>query len=721
MNIEVLLDRHGDLPVPPGYQVIASEVEFLRYATDDLPLLIRGENLCAWAETFYALRGRPCRHQESLSAVLQHTFPALSEAQSGQLAQEIGLASVSVDQISAVFVLNKCYPTDFSLWQGHPSLSHAASWLLWMYSHSPNEAERIILQSLALSFEMKARSTSVERAYQVMNKDQAKTSIYIWLGLLDGGQEKVSVEFPLTLPDPLLNEIKFAWNLLLVETQGLYFEQMLKFPLSIFLRQELAYLAAQYYLTNNEHLTREMLQRLQPYLLSQEITALEKHLAIPEPDALPEQESQVLHWFQFQYLPYRRWQARYGKDEARARVRHHAHVFAKWYLENYPRWVLQSKWISFQQTAQLRNNTNAVTFCVILDGLPAWDAEDFARTVSGKIERLQLRQKDYCFTSLPTVTEFAKDALLKGVPPQLAPNYQALGKILPDKASPSQGLKNAQPGELIFWRVSQPDEAYHFEADAKRERQVRAELDSIIQALSEVVETLPQSIPLQVIVTTDHGRLLNPKSSRRLPVPDGMQVHGRVAWGSFSHAFDESGFIIDEDAGWIIVHGERFEMKPNLLIALGEDTFSSDNEKTRTDPYPHGGLFPEEAIIPWFVFERDAQQPNLQIKVSGKGEAESTGSLNISVNNASRIMVECLSITLSNNAQVKGSWQIAPLSQTEFNTQIAHWPTKADLPTVSLLFRQPNGVTFTIEIAAALEVNSLYDSKNDSLLKDLEL
>lgn len=62
---EVLLDRQGDLPAPSGYHVIDSEVEFLRHATDDTSLLIRGERLCAWAEAFYRLRERPFHHQES--------------------------------------------------------------------------------------------------------------------------------------------------------------------------------------------------------------------------------------------------------------------------------------------------------------------------------------------------------------------------------------------------------------------------------------------------------------------------------------------------------------------------------------------------------------------------------------------------------------------------------------------------------------------------------
>ncbi len=81
MRAEVLLDCEGDLAVPAGYQVIKSEVDFLRHALADTPLLVRGRRLCAWAESFYALRGRPYRYQESLRTALQRVFPELTQEQ----------------------------------------------------------------------------------------------------------------------------------------------------------------------------------------------------------------------------------------------------------------------------------------------------------------------------------------------------------------------------------------------------------------------------------------------------------------------------------------------------------------------------------------------------------------------------------------------------------------------------------------------------------------
>ncbi|MGB9619011.1 MAG: hypothetical protein ACPL7K_01210, partial [Armatimonadota bacterium] len=631
-------------------------------------------------------------------------------------------AAASSDQISARFVLQQCYPNDFVIWQGSPSREHAARWLLWLYSNQPDEAELIVLRHFAQPLKHQAGDQPEAQAYEAVNAQQARTLLDTWLGLGEKAPGGLG-EFPMEIPASLLSEAKSQWMKRLIETNGTYFEKMLSVPLPLALRQELAQLSAQFYEQHPQQLTNDVIRRLQPYLTTQRLAALEERVPPPEPAPLPDEEQTVLDWFQVDYLPYRRWQARHGDDQSRKNVLLYGRTFARWYLTRYPQWLLDPGWLSFQQVSRLRETAHAqsvLVFCVILDGLPAWDAEDFARAVSARIERLQLQQRSYCFAPLPTVTEFAKDALLKGVPPRLAPEYPPLGTILPDNASPVHDLENGQLGGLVFWRIAQPDAAYHFEPDAKRERQVRAELEAILQAVQEVVETLSPGIPLQIVVTTDHGRLLNPESPRRLPIPSGMQAHGRVAWGKLDQQFDASGFSIVEDAGWIAVHGERFAMLHDMLIAVGEDSFQ--NAKSGSEPYPHGGLFPEEAIVPWFVFERDAQQPDISVTVSGRGEADNRGTMMISMINPGQISLECLMVTLSHGAQVNGLWSVPPLQKTEFTVSLCPWPVKADLATLkaTFLLRQPSGRTFTVEVTPSFEVQVLYE-RDDSILKDLDL
>jgi len=397
MNTEVVFDCAGDLPVPPGYQVIESEVGFLHHALADTPLLIRGKRLCAWAESFYALRGRPYRHQESPCAALQRVFPELTQEQATALARKMGTTALSLDQISSRFVLERCYPNDSDIWQGDPSRQHAAHWLLWLHAHRPEQAESIILRHFAQHLRQRAGNQPEAQIYQAVNDQQAKTWLDAWLGL----SEQVPIglgEFPLEVPDSLLSEMKSIWRKRLIETDGAFFERMLSVPLPLVLRQELALLAAQIYEQHPQQLTNDVIRRLQPYLTTQRLAALEERVPPSEPGPLPDDEQAVLDWFRVEYLPYRRWQARHGDEQSREKVCLHGRAFARWYLTHYPRWLMDPGWLSFQEASRLRERSQDVlVFCVVLDGLPAWDAEDFARAASAKIERLQLQQRSYRF------------------------------------------------------------------------------------------------------------------------------------------------------------------------------------------------------------------------------------------------------------------------------------------------------------------------------------
>jgi len=716
MSAKILLDPAGGLPAPQGVQVIESEVDFLRHAVSDQALLIRGARLCQWAQDFYALRGVPTQIIESPCTALQRTF-SLSPEQAAELAEKMGQEHLSSGELSTDFVLNACFPADDTLWQGSPSPQHAARWLLWLLEHTPSEAEAAVLKKFASKAEMRAGESSIRELYRAANAAEAETLLLRWLGAKKGASHAWG-EFPLKLPACRLNAVKEAWMKRIIATKGALFAEMLSFPLPLDLRQELARQTADYYRQNSHQLTRPALRQLQPYLDPSDLAALEEHLSPPVPAPLPEDENDVLGWFEREYLPYRRWQAQFGDETARQTAVECAQAFARWLLERYPRWLLGGEHLAFQKSACL-TDPNFLTLCVLLDGLPAWDAEWLAQELSARAPRLTLLQKTYCFTALPTVTEFAKESLLKGVPPLHAPQATLLGRILPDNLSPKKHLQEAIAGEVWFWRVEQPDKAYHFEKDDKRGRQIRAELQSILGEIEEIVQAIPASLPLNILITSDHGRLLNPRSQRQLAVEAGMQVHGRAAWGSFQRPFPETGFEIDEKNGWVELYGERFGMAHNLRLAWGEASFA---HMSGTEAYPHGGLFPEEVIVPWFVFQRDAQPARPEITLCGTGEAEMSGEVSVSILNQSPLALECRQISFSYGGKLDCNWHIPPLTECLFSATLTPWPPKSAEGKVnaSLLFVQPNGATFTIETNAALQIKVLYD-RPDDLLKELEL
>ncbi|WP_298009204.1 MULTISPECIES: hypothetical protein [Anaerolinea] len=714
---KIFLDRQGNLPATPNVHIIKTEVDFLQWATDDTPILIQGEKLCAWAEAFYRLRGQSFEYLESSSDALRKVFPGLTSLQAKELTEKLEQTTISPDQITPVFILNHCYPDDLWLWKYEPSPEHAARWLIWLLEHTPTEAEAVILKKFASDMEMQAGEAPIKELYRATNAAQAETLLLRWLGAEEGADHAWD-EFPLELPARWLSVVREVWMKRIIATNGLFFAKMLPFPLPLKLRQELARQTADYYREHSHALTREVLWQLQPYLNPSNLVDLEKHLPPPVPTDLPEDENAVLEWFEREYLPYRRWQAQFGDETARQTAVKLAQTFARWLLRRYPLWLLGGEHLSFQKSAHL-TDLNTLTLCVILDGLPAWDAEWLVQELSARAPRLTLLRKMYCFTALPTVTEFAKDALLKGVPPLNAPQTTTLGKILPDNQSPKKHLQQAAAGEVWFWRVEQPDKAYHFEKEDKREREVQAKLISILSEIEEVAQTIPANIPLSILITSDHGRLLNPRSPHQLPVEEGMEAHGRVAWGNFQRNFPEAGFIVNENDGWVELYGERFGMSENLRIAWGEASFTVTNG---TEAYPHGGLFPEEVIVPWFLFQRDVTHPKLEISLTGTGEADMNGDIFVYIVNGSSLELECQSIEFSHGAKLNVKWKIPPLSQRKFQASLTPWPPKSSKGKVdvSLLFLQPNGVTFTRKTEAALEVKVLYDQPDD-LLKELGL
>ncbi|MFN4293705.1 MAG: hypothetical protein ACK4JD_06200 [Thermoflexales bacterium] len=717
MNADILLDPEGDFPAAPGVRLIESEVDFLRYGAGGGAMLIRGARLCQWAQDFYALRGVPVKTVESTRAILRRVFPALSSEQAEELSRKVGRQQLPKEEVSAAFVLNACFPADSALWWGSPSLQHAAGWLLWLLEHAPSEAERIVLERFASEMQSRAGDTPLAEIYCARDPTGAQALLLRWLGAGEDRRPDLG-EFPLKLTSRALELVRQAWLDRIIVTQGRFFAETLSFPLPLALRQELARQTAEYYLASgNAHLlNRAVIRDLSSYLDPQIVAKLEMALPPPEPSSPPEEEDDVLAWFEREYLPYRRWQARSGNENARQTAVKRAQAFARWLLERYPLWLLGSEHLAFQKAVRLAD-LKALTLCVILDGLPAWDAEWIAQELSARAPRLTLLQKTYCFAALPTVTEFAKEALLRGVSPRCTSQVSYLGNIVPDNQSPRNRLAKAADGQVWFWRVEQPDRAYHFEQADKRERQVRGELSAIVEEIKQVVDEINSALFLNILITSDHGRLLNARSPRQLPVGAGMQAHGRAAWGSFQRDFPAGGFAVDEQAGWVDVYGELFGVEHNLRLAWDERSFANTNG---AEAYPHGGLFPEEVIVPWFLFQRDAQSPEIEIGLTGVGEAEISGEVTVRVLNKSRLALKCREVRFSHNDTLKVEWDIPPLSERQFQARLMSWPPKSaeGKVTASLEFVQASGATFTRSVAANLTIKELYN-RTDDLLKDL--
>jgi hypothetical protein len=172
---------------------------------------------------------------------------------------------------------------------------------------------------------------------------------------------------------------------------------------------------------------------------------------------VPDTPQDVLVWFTQQYLPFREWQELTDNQGALHHVLGLAQCFAEWYLSFYPRASVSSDgsaFLSFLKTGALRQRrTRFVTLLVVLDGLHQTDARHLLQALREKAKRLTVRQDGLAFAAIPTITQFAKEALVKGVLPKDSAEVALLGEDVSERHSPLERLQAGQPGDLFIWRI----------------------------------------------------------------------------------------------------------------------------------------------------------------------------------------------------------------------------------------------------------------------------
>lgn len=723
---EMLLDRRGNAFVPKGYLTIGSEVDFLRHATDVVPLYVRGASLCEWAETFFRARRISYREVVSPTEELTTICPALTDADVTAILDRVGRVFFDLKRpLTLIGLLQSLDSCEF--WHAEvPNQQHAAEWLLWLHKRRPEAWMAPLLRLRAARWQQTAPS-EIRFIYDAANADGALDLLDAWLWLIPDDRFSTLAEFPQAIPGDLRQRARNYWRDRATATKGGFFEEVSARPIPHALKRLAAQEAGGYYQHQPQALTHERMTRLSEYLTWTEQNELYQCLAPSEPSQMPIQPGLVLRWFHDEYLPYRLWQCMNNIQVAQPHVDKLAHQFAVWYLELYPKALMGQAMharLSFIEAEALaRTETHGVTLLVVLDGLHSGDALYVQQQIQEAILRLTPIENRFVFAPLPTITEFCKPALFRGVPPARVDQVAPIGQILPENASPTEHLRTAQLGQMYIWRVQEPDHTYHAHNNsATLGRDIESQLDGIVKKISDIVNAVPAEIPLKIVITTDHGRLLA-RSTRRKSIPAGMIGHGRAAWGVSGRQFEQTGYFIEDNV--VYLHGERFGLPNDAALCLNDDSFYTNDGKTGVEFYPHGGVYPEEVIIPWLVFARDVEKPKVLVVISGRGEARKRSYLSVRANNMSDIEVTLIEIQLHLANSSERHWpvalNIAPRAYGEYVVDLDPWPSDAEArkTRASVRVQLPNGLLFDIDAELKMESEDMY--KQENILEGLEL
>lgn len=713
MSVKIYLDPSEDAPIPDGWEVVDSEVGLLRFLAAPGEGVIRGKKLCRWAEEFALGRDITFHTLKSPSRRLLELCPSLSPMQAKELTGLLG-GRLPYEQDLDLLRLAQLLWSE-AWWGDEPGPDHAARWLLWWLEHTPSEAERVVLACLGDLY--KTNYAGQERAaYEARCEETAFALLKRWLGMEQplswGG-------FPIELSTNLIQRLQDDFKTQVLRDPEKFLSTVHSLRADKRLLAIAAQVGASYYLEHPERLNRELLRLFEEYVRGPVREKLQKLLPPKVPEPVPSDVSQFGSWFIQEYLPYRHW-ATDHPDHSEA-IRQIGREFAERYLQLYKDALSDGSarpYLSWVKAKQLPKS-DVVTLMVVLDGLGYADMQHLWEELRrfDHHQRITLLQAEVAFAPLPTITECAKPALLKGVKPALAKDQPDLGKVLTKDKDVKEALVGAHPGDLIIWKDPEPDSTYH----AATEKDValknaRGILTGFAERLTNLALTLPDQIPLRIVVTTDHGRLLD-LAPRVHPLPKNAQSRQRAALGDL---LLRESFEIKGDLAYL--HRDAFGLVQDCAVVLSGESFLTQDGKQGVDAYPHGGIYPEEVLIPWWVLARDYQLKNVEAEILGKGVAEKAGQAVLKVRNPNPISVEILELHLGGKQQQTFPIQriVSAMGSLEFPLEIPMWPSKRDAQSLraQVFLRWPDQDRAQIEAKVHLEVEEMYE-QGDNPLEDL--
>ena len=722
---ELLLDIHGDSAQPDSCVLVDTELDLVRaLQSGSAPVLVRGKSLCRWACMLWAGRGWSARQLLSPVDELLFVCPGLTREQARHLLEIHGRAFALLPRpLTLQRVTEAVFPAE--IWRQGPSVRHAARWLMWLDDNEPGEYARPLIMGWASQWRSIA-SEPEGRLYEAADAAQARELLAAWLGLSSGRMPELPI-FPETVPAKYLDAAERRWLPEIIKTKGQYFGVIADLALPACMVETAAELACRYYIENPTDLSDECVRGLADYVLPSRLQSLRAILPPSVPAEVPQDADAIINWFRQQYLPYRQWAVQVNSEEGNTRTRGLCREFCSWYLSYYPSAIARGdERISYFRSAKEQGHpADDVVLLVILDGLNASDAVALVRYLRQNGNRLTPSADHLVFSPLPTVTEICKPAIVAGCAPRDASRAAPRPKVtmLPEGKDPTLHLEHAVAGSIFVWTLAEPDKTYHSKADRPVvQHNVDSALRSCGARIVEACNRIPTHLRLKVILTSDHGRLFG-DSQRLHPVPAGMVSHQRAAIGRSATAFPATGFVCDAGNQVICVNGPRFGMsdRDDCAMVLSDAAFVTNDGKAGVEQFAHGGLFPEEVIVPWIELLRDAEAPAMSLKATGTAREGSEGRLTLDAVNSSRIALTVVSVDFGFGhrppQRLVLEHDLPPLSRRSHVVALADWPSKREVVSgcATATIRPPAGPAFRIAVEMAIDSEGFYVQDTDIL------
>lgn len=601
------------------------------------------------------------------------------------------------------------------VWQyDTPPVNHTASLVVWSFRHpAPLDidlaslvqaqldrwsAQNPIYHALhATSLVQDGASLLVRWALQRYNGSWRKTQVWGGLPIIAGDPQPDAVATALRAHD---QGIRSYWNLQIVGTT----------INSEFINAALIQMSG---LSESElSAVQTMLSRCPTLLDSQLLRAIGKCFAhfsradsvlrslaervAPPTPPLPESDwstERWLNWATQHYIPYFAWVIRTGHD--RAYQQECALRYSDWLYQQYPNWLNndQSPLLLRQYQAiqdLIEHDKRVMVVWLIIDGLTWWQGDIMRETC----ERYGLHMQALFpgIAVLPSITSISKRALVTGqtnmnlIQPTIADAARvklALSKIPAmvsyDLSAAIEALRQRDDIRVSIILFNLIDTLAHQTSTFTDNTGIRGSLEDLARGLSSAQQAcVEHGQKLHIFIGSDHGSTLLPADALSVALPNTVHEiddiweaeqssQDEVKPGTRAAATDLDHIPFIDTQVWYALDHHRFQLDRHYVVPRGYGYI-----KRRPTGWTHGGLTPEETIVP--LMQLTPEQVNLipiECELRGTLRVGQAGSITAVLKNLNPFLVQDLHLIVSGGPDEVIIMQIKPLEHYEVELQFA--------------------------------------------------
>ena len=384
--------------------------------------------------------------------------------------------------------------------------------------------------------------------------------------------------------------------------------------------------------------------------------------------------SKWLRWATDSFIPYRYWMVAQGQEDDEIEAM--SCLYEDWLYGSYAELLERSDRSVCSTPEHIKQllDRNQLVLWIVIDNLPFFLRGMLAKLLEESGFSIQRTERQLAM--LPSETAISRKSALTGrLPSELNPALTEKDAVLQawwgrtgevcilEKLSDLERIDQYQ-ANLFIYIYNRLDKLFHT-ADSKdfeREEEIESALAGLVSRVFVAMISLSERDPATLVISSDHGATFLDKHAEQLPVPPSAmkdeiyEEHRRFVRTSSRDALNQ--------LDWFFLDKNAFHLHHDHAVARGWRYINS-----RPQGFTHGGLSPEETVVPMYVCELGKSEfERLKPSYEQVGEPlrlGRQGKLAVRVRNPYRMPIENLKIRLVDHGKDFAPIDIEPRSETE--------------------------------------------------------